>query len=329
MRAEMVDNGDMRRRKLYCNLDPSYKAPGRRSAWSYFMRRLSSAVRERPDKIEDIMLNEDVERSLWNGVEATHDIAVWVGHSTVLCRQEGRYFLTDPIFSERASPIPFLGPRRYTKPAFSAGEMPRVDFVLISHSHYDHLDLPSVLAIQQMYAPLFFVPEGLKRWFKRRGLHNTVELPWWGTHTVGGVTVTAVPAQHYSSRTPWDRNKSHWCGWVVKGEKTFYYPGDTGYGPFFAEIGKRCGPVDLAAMPIGAYSPQHLIRQHHLNPEESLDVFRDVGGKKFLAVHWGAFEMTEEPWHEPPARLMAEARRRGLRDDGVINVVRIGDTIVW
>lgn len=319
----------MGKRKIYVNLDPAYRMPGHKSAFSYLVRRLGRGIAERPGQAARETITAEIEREVWSRIEPTKNIAAWVGHSTVLCRQQGLFYITDPIFSDRASPFPFFGPRRYTSPAFEPEEMPKIDFVLISHSHYDHLDLPSVLALQRMYQPMFFVPEGLLRWFKHRGISNVIEVPWWGAVEYHGLTIHGVPAQHYSSRTPWDRNRSHWCGWVVEGKKRFYYPGDTGFGSFFPRIGGQYGPIDLAAMPIGCYSPRELIKAHHLNPEEALEAFTQVKGKKFLAIHWGAFDMTDEPWDEPPARLMAEAARRGFSDEGHINVVRIGDTLNW
>ncbi len=322
-------NENMKRRKIYVNLDPGYRNPGRKQALGYLLRRLGRGIAERPGAAAQERIAADEANRFWETLDPGHNIAAWVGHSTVLCRQEGHFYITDPIFSDRASPFPIFGPRRYTQPAFEPEEMPKIDFVLISHSHYDHLDLPSVLALQRLHKPTFFVPEGLKRWFKHRGIFNAIEVPWWGEVKHHGLTVHAVPAQHYSVRTPFDRNKSHWCGWVVKGERSFYYPGDTGLGEFFMEVGHRHGPIDLAAIPIGCYSPEELIKQHHLNPEEALEVFKRVRGRKFLAIHWGAFDMTEEPWDEPPSRLMAEAARRGMTDEGLINIIRIGDPLEW
>jgi len=318
----------MHRAKTFKNLDPAYRSPGRHAAWRFVLRRISRRLSLKMVGVENLLADAMPENPWAGHHEPGKNRATWVGHSTVLCSQDGSHYLTDPMFSDHAGPFRYMGPRRYTPPALRLESLPKIDFVLISHSHYDHLDLKSVRAISRRDDPLFLVPEGLGRWFRARKIGNVVEVPWWKEYRIGQLTVIGVPSQHYSVRTLWDRNKSHWCGWVVKGEKTFYYPGDTGYGHFFKRIGEKFGPMDLAAMPIGAYAPQVTIKSNHINPEEALDVLSDVGGRKMLAVHWGTFDLTEEPFDEPPLRLAAEANRRGLKE-GMVNVIRIGETIYW
>lgn len=260
--------------------------------------------------------------------EPDGDYAVWIGHSSVLCRQESVYYLTDPMFSERASPFASIGPRRYSPPAMGIDELPKISFVLISHNHYDHLDLASVKAIYERDRPVFYVPKGLGGWFASAGVETAVEIDWWESVANSRLTVTSVPAQHFSARTLWDRNNSHWCGWVVGGKKKFYYSGDSGYFDGFKEIGKNCGPIDLAALPIGAYEPSWMMNRHHLNPEQALDVFEEVRGRKFLAVHWGSFDLTYEPCDEPPKRLKTEAAARGY-DPDTVNCLRVGELLPW
>ncbi len=318
----------MFRKKIFNNLDVSYRSPGRHAAFRFVLRRISHRLSPRKAVAEHMLADGFGEYQGGHFHEAGRNPATWLGHSTVLCGQDGLTYITDPIFSDHAGPMRYMGPRRYTPPPLKPKALPKIDFVLISHNHYDHLDLASVWAIHKKDKPVFVVPEGLGRWFRLRGMRKVVELPWWEELRIGGVTITSVPSQHYSFRAPWDKNKTHWCGWVVKGERTFYYPGDTGYGDFFKNIGEKLGPMDLVAMPIGAYAPRAIIKANHINPEEALDAFVDVGGRKLLAVHWGTFDLTEEPYDEPPKRLSAEAVRRNL-GGGTINAIRIGETLYW
>jgi N-acyl-phosphatidylethanolamine-hydrolysing phospholipase D len=173
------------------------------------------------------------------------------------------------------------------------------------------------------------VPLGLKAWFAERGITEVEELNWWDNQQVQGLTVTCLPAQHFSGRTLWDRNRRLWSAWAVAGvRKRFFFAGDTGYDPGFTEIGRRVGPFDLAAIPIGAYLPPAMMKMTHVTPEEALQLFADIQGERFVAIHWGTFDMTEEPIEEPPLRLEAEARRLGL-DLSRVWVLKHGETRVW
>ena len=253
----------------------------------------------------------------------------WIGHATMLIQLDGVNVLTDPHFSERASPVSFAGPRRLNPPGLAFEALPRIDVVVISHDHYDHLDRPSVQHLAATHRPLFLVPLGLKAWFADLGITAVDELDWWGAVTLKGLTFTCVPAQHFSGRTPWDRNRRLWSGWVVAGRsKRLYFAGDTAYFGGFKEIGTRLGPFDLAAIPIGAYVPQIIMKASHTTPEEALRAFADVRGERFLPIHWGTFDLAEEPPAEPPERLMAEARRLQL-DLSRVWVLKHGETRRW
>jgi len=262
------------------------------------------------------------------GVKMAENTATWIGHSTVFCSHGAVNYITDPMFSRRASPFGFMGPLRYTPPALNISQLPPMNFVLITHNHYDHLDRASVMQISRAHDPLFIVPEGLGGWFVKNGMTNVREISWWESADIDGMTVTSVPAQHFSARTLWDRNHSHWCGWVVRGKRSFYYSGDTGYCGVFGEISKRLGAPDLAVLPIGAYEPAWMMQRHHLNPEEAVAAYRELGAGKLLAVHWGAFDLTYERYDEPPLRLKKEADRLGLGAE-CICIPRIGQTILW
>lgn len=251
----------------------------------------------------------------------------WVGHSTFLVRMEGVSFLTDPIFSDRASPLSFAGPRRLQPPGIPLDELPRVDFVLVSHDHYDHADLPTweVLARRGV---LFLVPLHMGDLVHAVG-GRFVMLDWWQSVELGNVRIHCVPAQHFSGRGLMDHHQRLWAGWVVEGEhRKFFHAGDTGYFPGFEEIGERLGPIDLAAVPIGAYDPPSIMRFVHMNPEEAVQAAHDVRARKVVAMHWGTFDLTDEPILEPPERFVRAAKRLGYNERDAW-VLAVGETRRW
>jgi L-ascorbate metabolism protein UlaG (beta-lactamase superfamily) len=243
----------------------------------------------------------------------------WIGHATLLLRVGGLNVLTDPQFSERASPVAFAGPRRVVPPAIPLERLPHVDAVVISHSHYDHLDEASVVALARQPGgpPLFLVGLGLKPWFAALGIENVVELDWWEAHEVGPVRFTFTPVQHWSSRTPWDRDRTLWGGFVVEHPSLrFFFAGDTGYSRDFRDIAARVGPIDLAAIPIGAYAPRWFMRSQHVDPDEAVQIHLDLAAKRSVAIHWGTFDdLTDESLYEPPQVLARVLAERGLPAD--------------
>jgi N-acyl-phosphatidylethanolamine-hydrolysing phospholipase D len=242
----------------------------------------------------------------------------WVGHATVLLRVGGLSVLTDPHFSERASPLTFMGPKRVVPPVPALHELPHIDAVVVSHNHYDHLDLASVakLAEQPGGSPRFFVPLGLKDWFQRRGIDDVVELDWWESRPFKGLEIHFVPVQHWSKRTLTDENRTLWGGWVLRHpELSFFFAGDTGYSRDFSDIRARFGGFDLAAIPIGAYEPRWFMKIMHLDPAEAVQVHKDVNARQSFAIHWGTFEgLTDESLDEPPVRLAQERSKAGLKE---------------
>lgn len=253
----------------------------------------------------------------------------WVGHSTLLIQLGGVNLLTDPQWSPRASPVSFGGPKRVTPPGLRFEDLPPVHLVLISHDHYDHLDVTTVQRLHAAHRPRFLVPLGLKAWFADLGITDVEELDWWQSRTERGLTLTAVPAQHFSSRTLLDRNRRLWCGWAVVGhDRRLFFAGDTGYNEVFKEIGTRLGPFDLAAIPIGAYLPPVIMRMAHTTPDEALQVLDDVRGRSLVPIHWGTFDLADEPLEDPPRRLQADAERRGLGPDRVW-LFQHGETREW
>jgi len=253
----------------------------------------------------------------------------WVGHATLLVHLDGVNVLTDPHWSSRASPVAFGGPRRVVPPGLRFEDLPPIHVVVISHDHYDHLDTATVKRLAATHRPRFLVPLGLKAWFADLGITDVEELDWWDERSVQGLTFTCVPAQHFSGRTPWDRNRRLWSGWTVAGrERRFYFAGDTAYWDGLREIGARLGPFDLAAIPIGAYLPAVIMKVSHTTPEEALAVLGDVRGRVLVPIHWGTFDLADEPLDEPPRRLQAEARRLNLGPDRVWTL-RHGETRKW
>jgi N-acyl-phosphatidylethanolamine-hydrolysing phospholipase D len=238
---------------------------------------------------------------------------------------DGVTFLTDPIFSERASPLSFAGPQRLVAPGVPLDALPPIDFALLSHDHYDHTDVASVAALARR-GTRFIVPLGLGEVVREAG-GTAVELDWWQSLDLGTVRIHCVPSQHFSGRSLTDGNRRLWAGWVVAGPtRRFYHAGDTGYFPGFAEIGARLGPIDLAAVPIGAYDPPEIMRFVHMNPEEAAQAAVDLHARRAVGMHFGTFDLTDEPPDEPPARFFAAADRVGLPEAWILAV---GESRQW
>jgi L-ascorbate metabolism protein UlaG (beta-lactamase superfamily) len=255
----------------------------------------------------------------------------WIGHATVFLQMGGKNILTDPHFSERASPIQWAGPKRVVPPGIALNDLPQIDYVIISHDHYDSLDVPT---LKKLYAredgkeTTFFVPLGLKDWFEKLGIKNVIELDWWEEYKASEIRIIATPMQHWGKRSPFSRNEHLWASWVVISEGfRFYFGGDTGYSQHFKDIGKRYGPFDLSAMPIGAYAPRWFMKNHHINPEEALQAHFDIKAKQSVGIHWGTFILTDEPLNEPPEKLHKALNDRGLPPDTFL-VLKHGETII-
>jgi N-acyl-phosphatidylethanolamine-hydrolysing phospholipase D len=228
----------------------------------------------------------------------------WVGHATFAIHDGGDVILTDPHFGERA-----LIPARLVPPGIPLSAVPPDAFAVISHAHYDHLDAYTVDALPATVQ--WFVPLGLGDWFRARERPNVVELDWWQSAVRGRWTITCLPSQHWSRRIGIGTNQSLWCAWLItSGERRYFFAGDTGYFGGFAEYGRRFGPIDVAMLPIGAYAPRWFMRWQHMNPEEAVQAHLDLRAKATLAMHWGTFDLTDEPADLPPrefAALVAQA----------------------
>ena len=254
--------------------------------------------------------------------------ATWIGHASVLVQAGGLNVLTDPVFSQRASPVQFAGPRRAQPPGIALADLPPIDVVLVSHNHYDHLDRASIeaLAARGEGRTTFLVPLGLKAWMEAEGVRNVVELDWWDTQVVRGVPFQLVPEQHWSARGLGDRNKTLWGGWAVRApDLHWYFSGDTGYAGHFREAREHGGPFDLALLAIGAYEPRWFMRDQHMDPAEAVQAHRDLGARQSIGIHWGTFSLTDEPLDQPP-RDLATARSAAGLADADFTVLAIGQT---
>lgn len=307
------------------NLDPSFSRPSGWTRWMFILRRTAQSIAS-PRAFDAPRVANDgaVLRA-----QPPPTTITWVGHATLLVQLDGLSVLTDPQWSERAGPTSWLGAKRLGPPGLAFEAMPRIDVVIISHDHYDHLDLPTVKRLASIHDPLFLVPLGMKQWFADNGMTNVEELDWWQEREHRGVRFTCVPAQHFSQRSLWDGNQRLWASWAILGrEKRLYFGGDTGYFAGFKEAGRRLGPFDVAALPIGAYLPPEIMKWVHVTPEESVQAFVDLDARTMLGMHWGTFDLAEEPLDEPPARMLAEIQRRSI-DPSRAWVLKIGETRSW
>jgi len=237
----------------------------------------------------------------------------FVGHSTFLIQTAAGNIITDPMYSQRAGPFNRLGPQRVRQPAIRFDDLPPIAVVLLSHNHYDHCDLHTLAMFATKFDPLLITPLGNRRVVSATGFHRIEELDWWQHSNLAPMPITLTPAQHFSARTPFDRNRALWGGFVVEaGGAKVYFAGDTAYGPFFPEIAGRLGPPDLALLPIGAYEPRWFMRAVHMNPEEAVQAHVDLGGPETIGMHFGTFQLTSEGIDEPQRALDAALRARDI-----------------
>jgi len=231
--------------------------------------------------------------------------AVWVGHATYLINNGDINILTDPIFSKRASPIGFAGPKRMIPPAMQLNDLPKIDAVVVSHNHYDHFDIWSLKKLYKLNPEtIFMIPVGDKKKLIKAGIKNVVEMNWWESLKVSNTTFHFTPVQHWSKRGLFDRNKSLWGGWFMQTDAlALYHAGDTGYSNDFKTTYERLGAPDYSFIPIGAYDPRWFMKDSHVNPEEAVQIALDLKTSHSFGMHWGTFTLTDEPVLEPPVRL--------------------------
>lgn len=251
----------------------------------------------------------------------------FINHVTFLIQTSGLNILTDPVFSNRVSPSRHIGPKRVRAPGLALEELPKIDLVLVSHNHYDHMDLPSIKHIAHTHQPLFIVPLGNSHFLKKVGALNVIEMDWWQSHSIQTINVTLVPAQHWSSRNLKDRNRALWGGFVLQTQKhQIYFAGDTGYSGHFQQIRERIGKVDIALLPIGAYEPRWFMQDQHLNPEDAVLAHIDLNAALSIGMHFGTFQLTDEGYDQPINDLKHALYKHNISNFSVLDV---GQTLIY
>ncbi len=250
----------------------------------------------------------------------------WIGHSTFLIQVEGINILTDPIFNSRSSPLG-IGFARRSPPGIPFDRLPPIHAVLISHNHYDHLDLFTVKKLGN--SPKYFIPLKLGQWFLDQKITNYVEMDWWDSSMFKGISIVSIPSQHFSRRTALDGNKTLWAGWVLETKRAkILFAGDTGYSPHFKEIRERLGPMRVAFLPIGAYRPRWFMKTIHMDPPDAVSAHKDLQAQQSIAMHWGTFYITDEPLGEPPLYLKKAMKETSLADDSFL-IMKFGETRIF
>lgn len=279
--------------------NPDYMKPIDKNFLDVLRWRLTANPANWPDWVESEDSQMKFERNRRGELSAT-----FINHATVLIQIDGYNILTDPIWSQRTSPVSFAGPQRVRDPGIKFKNLPPIDAVVISHSHYDHMDIPTLKKLYQHHRPHFFVGLGKEAILNRHGIdENIYELDWHESFTLnqfsGPLEITFMPVRHWSARGLFDRNQTLWGGYIVKGERSVYFAGDTGYSPHFQKAGEEFGPFDLALLPIGAYQPQWFMQSSHINPQEALLAHIELQARYSMAIHFGTFQLSDEGRYEP------------------------------
>lgn len=238
----------------------------------------------------------------------------FINHSTTLIQMDGVNILTDPVWSERVSPVSFVGPRRHRPPGIRFEDLPPIDLVLVSHNHYDHMD---VATLRRIDAPIV-TPLGNAALLRRHGIHGAIDLDWWESTThANGIETTVVPARHFSARAISDRNRNLWSGFVISGKSGHvYFAGDTGWGAHFAEIGRRFAPIRAALLPIGSYMPRWFMQPAHIDPAQAVDAHVALGARTSVAVHFGTFALGDDGEYDPVRDLIVALAGRAFAENG-------------
>lgn len=306
------------------NENLAVKQPGFDVMFPFIVRKLWDNLRQEENDLQ--RADNDIEIIKNNPGKPT---VTWIGHSTLLVQLDGLNFLTDPLWSDKIGPGTPFDVRRMNLPGMDLADLPKIDFVLISHDHYDHLDKETIERLVRDESILFIVPLRVKEILQSWGVKNKiVELDWWDAIEYEGVKIVCTPAQHFSGRGL-ARNKILWASFCIIGKtKRFYYTGDSGYWKHFAQIGKEYGPFDLVALPIGAYVPKEIMQFMHLNPVKAVDAYLDLRGKCFVPIHYGTFPLSYEPYDEPPKLLRQTFKEKKINEENLL-VLKLGETRGW
>jgi L-ascorbate metabolism protein UlaG (beta-lactamase superfamily) len=247
------------------------------------------------------------------GLDGAAAVVTFIGHSTFLIQTAAGNILTDPMFSRRAGPLNVLGPRRVRQPAVMFDDLPPISIVLLSHNHYDHCDLRTLGMLATRFDPVVVTPVGNGTLVRSAGIRKVEELDWWQDAKTSALPIALTPAQHFSARSPLDRNRALWGGFVlVAGGSRIFFAGDSAYGPLFRDIRQRLGPIDLALLPIGAYEPRWFMQAVHMNPAEAVQAHLDLEASESVGMHFGTFQLTTEGIDEPLRALEDACRARNI-----------------
>jgi L-ascorbate metabolism protein UlaG (beta-lactamase superfamily) len=292
-----------------------------KSFWSFLKMRMGTEWASWPEWIQTEFGKINPTRVYENEMHVTH-----INHSTVLIQVAGKNILTDPIYSDRCSPVSWAGPKRVRQPGIEFENLPPIDFVLISHDHYDHLDLPTIDRLIKRDNPQFFVGLGVGERFET--MENVHEMDWWESSRVNDrIQFHFVPVQHFSGRTLWDRNSTQWGGFVIEADgRKIYFGGDTGYADHFKKTRERFGPMDLALLPIGAYGPRDFMKYAHVDPDEAVRAHLDLEAKTSIGMHYGTFQLTSEEYDAPVKELSIAKEKYGAAADRFLTPV-FGDVL--
>lgn len=287
-----------------------------RSFWDFIKTRIKTSYADWPEWVESEYGNKPIERVMGDEIRVTH-----INHSTVLIQTAGFNILTDPTYSNRASPVSFAGPKRVRNPGIRFEDLPKIDVVLISHDHYDHLDLPTIERLQQRDHPHIFLGLGVGK--RLDSTQNVHELDWWQqVELEQNLNVHFVPVQHFSGRTLFDRNSTLWGGFVVEtGKHKIYFGGDSGYGTHYQQTFERFGAMDLSIIPMGGYAPRSFMGYVHLDPRQAVQAHKDLHSQKTVGIHFGTFQLTAESINEPIELLKTEGALAGLEQDTFVTLV--------
>lgn len=297
------------------------KAKGSREVLKWMMNRKQGPWRE----ITDDSPGKHPLAHFKGGVRVT-----LINHSTFLIQVDGVNILTDPVWSRRVSPFSWIGPKRMAPPGIRFGDLPRIDVVILTHNHYDHLDIATMRTVFGAHHPAIVVPLGVKKFLDQHYVSGAVELDWWQRAEIKNIGVQAVPAQHFSGRGLLDRDATLWCGYVINtGEGNIYFAGDTGYNKeMFEKIVSTSGPFKISMLPIGAYKPEWFMSPIHVSPDEAVRMHLDVGSSVSIPMHYGTFPLADDGESEPVQDLQSAMQKHGLAEDQFI-VLKAGDVKVF